>query len=163
MTSSALDRTDRDAVEASLRMQHDHAGSANDELLPCRTNDPELWFAESAAEVEVAKAHCAGCPVQQLCLAGALERREPWGIWGGQVFLQGAVITGKRGRGRPRKDQTAAGLDAATATSGAGEVVTVVRSSASGGRVAPASSWRNGRGGARRGARRGARLDVQLG
>ena len=83
-----------------------HSAPARTGLLPCRIHgDPELWFAESAAEVEVAKGHCQSCPVQELCLAGALERREPWGVWGGQVFVQGTVVARKRGRGRPRKDQ----------------------------------------------------------
>jgi WhiB family transcriptional regulator, redox-sensing transcriptional regulator len=75
--------------------------------LPCRVNDPELYFAESPADVERAKALCLDCPVRAECLAGALERREPWGVWGGELFLQGAVIPRKRPRGRPRKDQSA--------------------------------------------------------
>lgn len=74
--------------------------------LPCRTEDPELYFAESPSDVELAKALCQGCPVRAECLAGALERREPWGVWGGELLLQGAVIPRKRPRGRPRKDQT---------------------------------------------------------
>ena len=37
-------------------------------------------------------------------LAGALERREPWGVWGGQLLLNGKVLQGKRRRGRPPKD-----------------------------------------------------------
>ena len=74
--------------------------------LPCRSNDPELFFAETPADVETAKALCLGCPVRVECLAGALERSEPWGVWGGQLFLQGAVIPRKRPRGRPRKSET---------------------------------------------------------
>ena len=74
------------------------------EALPCRREDPELWFAESPSDVEAAKAMCLTCPVVAECLAGALERREPWGVWGGQLLLQGAVIPRKRPRGRPRKD-----------------------------------------------------------
>ena len=38
----------------------------------------------------------------------ALDRGEPWGVWGGQLFLQGAVIPRKRPRGRPRKNEVAA-------------------------------------------------------
>ena len=71
--------------------------------LPCRLVDPELFFAESPADVEAAKALCLDCPLRAECLAGALERREPWGVWGGQLFVHGAVVARKRPRGRPRK------------------------------------------------------------
>ena len=89
----------------------DHAVNASgvdEEKLPCRSNDPELFFAESPQDVELAKALCVDCPVRAECLAGALERREPWGVWGGELFLQGAVIPRKRPRGRPRKNEVAA-------------------------------------------------------
>ncbi|ATY09849.1 WhiB family transcriptional regulator [Amycolatopsis sp. AA4] len=72
--------------------------------LPCRSRDADLWFAESPAELERAKAFCASCPVREACLAGALARREPWGVWGGEIFERGAVIARKRPRGRPRKN-----------------------------------------------------------
>lgn len=49
---------------------------------PCQQNDPELWFAERPADVELAKTLCGSCPLAQQCLAGALRRREPWGVWG---------------------------------------------------------------------------------
>ena len=71
---------------------------------PGRVHNQELWFAESPTDVEFAKALCQDCPVQQLCLDGALERREPWGVWGGELFLSGVVIPRKRPRGRPRKN-----------------------------------------------------------
>lgn len=74
------------------------------DLIPCRTHDPELWFAEHTAQVEQAKALCRTCPLLEGCLAGALERAEPWGVWGGEVFVAGQVVATKRGRGRPRKD-----------------------------------------------------------
>ncbi|HWM73337.1 MAG TPA: WhiB family transcriptional regulator [Nocardioides sp.] len=76
--------------------------------LPCRVNDSELWFAESPSELESAKTLCTDCPVRASCLAGALDRREPWGVWGGELFLQGGVIPRKRPRGRPRKNEVAA-------------------------------------------------------
>jgi len=72
--------------------------------LPCRLVDPELFFAESPADVETAKALCGDCPFRAECLAGALERREPWGVWGGELFVQGVVVARKRPRGRPRKN-----------------------------------------------------------
>ena len=71
--------------------------------LPCRSYDAELWFAESPADVEYAKSLCRECPVRATCLAGALERREPWGVWGGELFVQGGIVARKRPRGRPRK------------------------------------------------------------
>ncbi len=76
--------------------------------LPCRREDPELFFAESPQDVELAKALCGSCPVRSACLAGALERREPWGVWGGQLVVQGTVVPRKRPRGRPRKTEVAA-------------------------------------------------------
>ena len=75
--------------------------------LPCR-NEPDLFFAESPQDVESAKALCRGCPARLACLAGAIERREPWGVWGGELFLRGEIVPRKRPRGRPRKSEVAA-------------------------------------------------------
>jgi WhiB family redox-sensing transcriptional regulator len=75
--------------------------------LPCR-DDPELFFAESPDDVEFAKSLCRGCAARIACLAGAVERREPWGVWGGELFLRGEVVPYKRPRGRPRKATVAA-------------------------------------------------------
>jgi len=74
--------------------------------LPC-TEDPELFFAEAPADVEAAKELCQGCRARLGCLEGALERREPWGVWGGELLLRGTVVPRKRPRGRPRKEDAA--------------------------------------------------------
>ena len=79
--------------------------------LPC-TQDPELFFAESPQDVEQAKAMCRGCRARLACLAGALERGEPWGVWGGELLMRGAIVPGKRARGRPRKDVVTIGANA---------------------------------------------------
>jgi WhiB family transcriptional regulator, redox-sensing transcriptional regulator len=71
--------------------------------LPCRSDDADLWFAEAPKELERAKALCTACPIKAECLAGALQRGEPWGVWGGEIFERGAVIPRKRPRGRPSK------------------------------------------------------------
>ena len=76
--------------------------------LPCHTVDPDLWFAESPADVETAKALCVSCPLRTRCLSEALARREPWGVWGGELFVQGVVVARKRPRGRPRKNPVTA-------------------------------------------------------
>ncbi len=71
--------------------------------LPC-TVDPELFFAEAPQDVEQAKAMCRGCRIRLACLADALERAEPWGVWGGELLLRGTIVPRKLPRGRPRKD-----------------------------------------------------------
>lgn len=75
--------------------------------LPCQIR-PELYFAVSPASLVEARELCGSCPVKDLCLAGALERQEPHGVWGGQIFVAGRVVEHKRGRGRPRKDAAVA-------------------------------------------------------
>jgi len=98
-------------TEVSVAAQFVAAGSATALPvgldLPC-TEDPELFFAESPQDVEQAKAMCRGCRARLACLAGALERREPWGVWGGELLLRGTIVPRKRPRGRPRKDEVAA-------------------------------------------------------
>jgi WhiB family transcriptional regulator, redox-sensing transcriptional regulator len=82
---------------------------APDAGMPCQAGEPDLWFADAPADLERAKVLCTGCPVRAQCLAGALARREPWGVWGGEIFERGNVIERKRPRGRPRKDAVAMG------------------------------------------------------
>lgn len=74
-----------------------------DRLLPCQRQNPELWFSDLPADLELAKAHCRPCPMRRSCLAGALERHEPHGVWGGEIFDRGAVTARKRPPGRPPK------------------------------------------------------------
>ena len=81
---------------------------ATDCALPCHLVDPDLFFAEAPVEVERAKALCLDCPLRQSCLTEALERREPWGVWGGQLLVSGVIVARKRPRGRPRKNPIAA-------------------------------------------------------
>jgi WhiB family redox-sensing transcriptional regulator len=83
------------------------AGIPSGHALPCG-DDPELFFAESPDDVEYAKSLCLDCPARLACLAGAVERREPWGVWGGELFLRGEIVPRKRPRGRPRKTDVAA-------------------------------------------------------
>ncbi|WP_407445477.1 WhiB family transcriptional regulator [Rhodococcus sp. (in: high G+C Gram-positive bacteria)] len=73
------------------------------DTLPCHGDDPDLWFADAPSDLELAKSLCTGCPVRARCLEAALARREPWGVWGGEIINQGAIVARKRPRGRPAR------------------------------------------------------------
>ena len=98
-----VERQVADRGEASLPRLVAVAQSA-----PCLGEEPEIWFADTPDGVEFAKTLCGTCPIRSACLAGALDRHEPWGVWGGELFEQGRVIPRKRPRGRPRKETVAA-------------------------------------------------------
>src|SRR5215468_4444882 len=74
---------------------------ALDDLLPCHRENPRLWFSDLPADLQLAKAYCQPCPIRKLCLTGAVERHEPHGVWGGEIFARGAIIADKRPPGRP--------------------------------------------------------------
>ena len=63
----------------------------------------DLFFSEQLDDILRAKAFCQECPVRVPCLESAVERREPWGVWGGELFANGKVLAQKRRRGRPPK------------------------------------------------------------
>lgn len=94
-----------ECMRGSLASQASHT-----DRTPCSQADPELWFAERPADLNVAKALCSGCPLKASCLAGALERAEPWGVWGGEILQDGVVLAYKRGRGRPSNADRKLGL-----------------------------------------------------
>jgi WhiB family redox-sensing transcriptional regulator len=62
-----------------------------------------LFFSEDLIDIARAKHLCSTCPVRASCLHEALERREPWGVWGGELLVNGRVLAHKRRRGRPPK------------------------------------------------------------
>jgi WhiB family transcriptional regulator, redox-sensing transcriptional regulator len=72
-----------------------------DAATPCSAA-PDLFFAEKPEQILQARALCLQCPARRPCLDGALQRAEPWGVWGGELILRGAIIPTKRARGRPR-------------------------------------------------------------
>jgi WhiB family redox-sensing transcriptional regulator len=66
-----------------------------------------LFFSDDPVDIADAKAMCAQCAVRSRCLAGAIGRREPIGVWGGELIVNGVVVAARPRRGRPRKVELA--------------------------------------------------------
>lgn len=60
-----------------------------------------LFFSDELVDIARAKAICARCTLRGPCLSGALERLEPWGVWGGELLENGRIVRDKKPRGRP--------------------------------------------------------------
>lgn len=84
------------------------AAPSADEWLKARCRDgngtlTHLFFSDHVVEIARAKAICAKCTLRERCLAEALARAEPWGVWGGELLESGRIVAVKRPRGRPPK------------------------------------------------------------
>jgi Transcription factor WhiB len=62
-----------------------------------------LFFSDDIIDIARAKAICGKCVLAPACLRSAQEREEPWGVWGGELLLNGRIVTNKRPCGRPPK------------------------------------------------------------
>ncbi len=62
-----------------------------------------LFFSDDDYELARAKSICSACGLKESCLNDAVERQEPYGVWGGKLVLDGVPVEFKRKRGRPRK------------------------------------------------------------
>lgn len=51
-------------------------------------SDPDMFYRDDEDSIREAKHACAHCPVKADCLADALHRREPYGIWGGLTVME---------------------------------------------------------------------------
>ena len=60
-----------------------------------------LFFSDDNVDIARAKAICARCTLSSSCLEDALERTEPWGVWGGELIEDGRIVVDRRPRGRP--------------------------------------------------------------
>jgi WhiB family transcriptional regulator, redox-sensing transcriptional regulator len=94
-------------IPREVAAQHGLEPTVADQQLPCG-RAPELFFADDPGSIARARIMCASCPARAACLDGALQRREPWGVWGGALLLNGLVVDAKRRPGRPRKSAIAA-------------------------------------------------------
>ena len=94
------------ALESTEEFLVDPGGLDWQALARCATGTGaliDLFFSEQIDDINRAKAFCLGCEVRDECLEAAADRGEPWGVWGGELFLNGKVLAEKRRRGRPPK------------------------------------------------------------
>ncbi len=81
--AQAADRSGPPRLHFSRGPVPDTSGAA------CAGQDPGLWFSDSPDDIAEAVATCQRCPDRLPCLAGAIRRRETYGIWGGTDFNPG--------------------------------------------------------------------------
>jgi WhiB family redox-sensing transcriptional regulator len=76
----------------------------------CRQYNGDDWFPERSdlRPMAGAKRICAGCEVREQCLSYALERNEPWGVWGGLSTPQRKRLL------KARRDAVASGSEGDT-------------------------------------------------
>lgn len=105
MSTQALDHEIDDGVVAEgLSTAIPHSAAACNDGTGTLT---ELFFSEDLLDIARAKHLCTTCPLKDACFVGAQERKEPWGVWGGELFVNGRVLAHKRRRGRPPKARPA--------------------------------------------------------
>jgi len=91
-----LPDVDDELDEAVIRTAGPRCADGNGTLTP-------LFFSDDLVDIGRAKAICAKCQLQANCLSDAMDREEPWGVWGGELLLNGRIVTSKRACGRPPK------------------------------------------------------------
>ena len=95
-TISTLPEPDLEPDEDVIHTIGPRCADGNGTLTP-------LFFSDDLVDIARAKAMCAKCPLRANCLRDALDREEPWGVWGGELLLNGRIVTSKRPCGRPPK------------------------------------------------------------
>lgn len=71
----------------------------------CLNVDPELFFpigntGAAIAQAAEAKAVCAKCEVQQVCLTWAIENNQDCGVWGGTSEEERSALKRRAARAR---------------------------------------------------------------
>ena len=94
MTTIEINRSE--TITIALKAPVARCADGNGTLTP-------LFFSDHVIDIARAKAICNKCPLRVECLAGALEREEPWGVWGGELIAAGRLVAHKRPCGRPPK------------------------------------------------------------
>jgi len=91
---TTIEINDIDEITASAAAPVARCGDGHGTLTP-------LFFSDDLVDIARAKAICSRCALSTSCLQGALDRAEPWGVWGGELLENGVIVVNKRPRGRP--------------------------------------------------------------
>jgi len=94
ITMTTIEINDIDETTASAAAPVARCGDGHGTLTP-------LFFSDDLVDIARAKAICSRCALSTSCLQGALDRAEPWGVWGGELLENGVIVVNKRPRGRP--------------------------------------------------------------
>lgn len=103
MSLTELNPIHLDFLEAIAFEQVEPVGSSYARCADGNGTLTHLFFSEDEFDIARAKAICKKCGLAPQCLQGALERAEVYGVWGGELLVDGVVVAIKRGRGRPPK------------------------------------------------------------
>ena len=73
----------------------DHGARATLETgeIPCQSNDPELWFADTPGGVEFAKALCVSCPMIEASLPASAAPRSTGSGRGQGVVSSSSMVS----------------------------------------------------------------------
>lgn len=66
------------------------------ELTPCQVNDPELWFSERQAKLQIARDFCGSCELRKECLDATIQDELEAG--GARFGLYGGLTRAERNR-----------------------------------------------------------------
>ena len=105
-TNLTLTRSDRPSPTAELSspsIDDSPRGSSYPRCADGQGTLARLFFSEDEFDLARAKAICSKCGLAPVCLSAALGRSESYGVWGGELVIDGVVVAVKRGRGRPPK------------------------------------------------------------
>jgi WhiB family redox-sensing transcriptional regulator len=103
-TQTELDDLDAlDELDALEELFDEPSGSSYARCSDGHGTLSHLFFSDDDFDIARAKAICSKCGLSEACLAGALERAEFAGVWGGQLIEDGQAVALKRRRGRPPK------------------------------------------------------------
>ena len=101
-TSAALPAADPDLRDADEPADGPALGSYR-RWADGTSTSTHLFFADDEFDLPCATAICGTCGPAGRYLTDALDREDPYGVWGDELLVDGVIVAARRGRGRPPK------------------------------------------------------------